>query len=137
MQSPPEFVRAAVVAGGQRTEYLATGRGATLLLLASEPRRSIVMSALGAAARVIAPVQPDLIAAGLGPEWLDGFLEGLGVPNVVLVADPESRALASEIGSRRPERVRRVVYLPKWGRGTGDGGREEGWLAIDTVRERG
>lgn len=110
-------VDASVVAGDVETQYRRHGQGDVVVLLAMAPWESAGREALGRWARVIVPTATSTTGPMPAPgesgfsAWLHGFLEGLGLEAVVLVA---ARTLAEEIRTYQrqyPEQVLRVVWI--------------------------
>lgn len=100
------MTRASVMVGAVETAYRRAGRGPTVLILTGAPpfpsTDSASLRPLVARARVIVPEQVTISALAMAAaesetpfvRWLDGFLEGIGVEAVTLVA---AEAFAPEV----------------------------------------
>lgn len=109
-------IRATVVAGQTSTGYLLAGAGPPVLLLATGSPDPALIEALAGRFRVIAPEIPKEIAPSstgfVAHEfhgWLDGFIDGLGLPVVSLVTDARLESTALDYAEAVPDRIRMVV----------------------------
>ena len=110
--------RATVYAGPSATDYVRAGKGATVLLLARHAPHPL-FATLVAHFRVIAPEPPHRIAShehGWGSaqpfaSWLRGFLDGLGLSRVSLVADESFGLRALHFCLTEPMSVERIALL--------------------------
>lgn len=95
-----DFRRASVLVGDVETSYRRGGAGSPLLLLVPPPRDAAPVEALARTARVLIPEATSILALPSAEgdpafaRWLRGFLDGLGLLDVTVVAPP---ALASEL----------------------------------------
>ena len=95
-RSFPDPVRATVIVGARSVDYLAAGSGPPVLLFARESRRSVLVQAIGRGRRVICPILEE-IANEDGAEWLNDFLDGLGLENIVVMIDESCASLAASL----------------------------------------
>lgn len=102
-------VRAMVVTGDFTTEYLCTGSGRPLLVLAAAERRGPLIEAGSAFFRVVAPI--------LGHEFdatrIVDLLDGLGLWNVQVAADLEFEGLALASAAEFPDRIVSVLVYDR------------------------
>ena len=96
-------VRATVVTGDLTTEYLCTGSGRPLLVLAAAERRGPLIDAAGAHFRVIAPLL-DAHNEFDATRIVD-LLDGLGLWDVHVAADREFEDLAFASAAAFPDRI--------------------------------
>lgn len=136
-----DVVHAMVVAGGDNggeTHYLRAGRGAPVLLLASEAVVSgALIGGLPRHFRSIAPKLPgtiETVAANFNP-WIRGFLDALGIPRVSVIVGPCLAAQTLNFALIEPERVDKLVFLTG---GCGDAPTAEGEMGVvDRLRTSG
>lgn len=95
------------------TRYRRSGAGPTLLLLGADagpsPLSPDLVDELGLRFRCIVPEVPS------GPNavaWLAEFLEGLGVPDVMILAANHLCIPVIELAFRDPDRTKRIVLIP-------------------------
>ena len=104
-----EPVRATVFAGGVETEYYRSGSGSPVLLLLmppGDPDRDRVINLLSLRARVIAPKVPAAVGFS---SWLRGFLDGIGVLPVHIVATEALSTPALLFAAADPSLVEQVT----------------------------
>jgi pimeloyl-ACP methyl ester carboxylesterase len=104
-----DVIRATVVAGQTSTGYLLAGAGPPVVLLAARSPDPALIGALAGRFRVIAPEVPKDVVASEFREWLDGFIDGLGLPVVSLVTDGMLESTALDYADAVPDRIRMVV----------------------------
>jgi pimeloyl-ACP methyl ester carboxylesterase len=111
-------VRAAVFDGITDTPYHRAGRGAPVIVLAPDDSRvgDALLAALSLQFRVIAPDLPCRRTNAPGahpsfPTWFRGFLDGLGLSRVALVAESRFGAAALAFALLEPERVQRLAVV--------------------------
>jgi pimeloyl-ACP methyl ester carboxylesterase len=120
-QRPP-FTRATVVDGLTETLYRRAGHGAPVVVLAAgdSPAGVALLDALPRRFRVIAPELPASRRDGNGggrdvwpafPTWLSGFLDGLGLGGVAVVAEERFGGAALGFALLEPARVERLVLV--------------------------
>jgi hypothetical protein len=104
-------VRATVDAGGLSTSYARAGTGLTVVLLASDATLGTwLLATLAEHCRVFLPETP---AGHVFPEWLRGFLDGLGLGRVSFVATDELAAPVLGFAASDIARVERLVLLQR------------------------
>jgi pimeloyl-ACP methyl ester carboxylesterase len=110
--------RATAYAGVTVTDYVRAGDGPVVLFLARQQAQHPIFAVLATAFRVIAPELPrytsdDGRSRHPPPfaSWLRDFLDGLGVPRVILVADDTFAHDAQAFSLTDPTRVDRVALL--------------------------
>ena len=116
LPAAPAFTRATVCCGPVETGYRRAGRGETVVALAAHdwPAAPSLLPALARDFRVIVP---DLLPHGDAGAplafdgWLTGFLDGLGLANVTLLADERFTAAALGFTLAEPVRVGRLVVV--------------------------
>lgn len=115
------IIRAIVVARGAETEYLHAGQGEPVIVLAEPGAKGLATAltrSLTSRHRVIVPQA----RRGAGPlwerlecpalsTWLQDFIDGLGLPNVSLVAVGRCALPALSFAMGDSERVRRLALL--------------------------
>lgn len=107
--------RAAVRAGSRLTEYLRSGNGRPVVLLAAGGVTvapwDTLMSRLATRFRTIVPerVRGDADAA----VWLRRFVEGLGLRHISLVTEDDLSVPAIGLALADPDRVERVIVLSR------------------------
>lgn len=112
VSSRHEAVRAEVRAGDRVTRYLRAGAGQVVLLLrpgSAAAAWSPAAAELAARHRVIVPDVPEPPEFG---GWLGGFLDGLGLEGVTILADPSLGGSAREFAAAEPDRVALLVEVP-------------------------
>lgn len=112
--------RAIVIANGRPSEFLVSGAGRPLLLLAEPPLDEALVSQVGHLARVYAPIVPaELVGSMLDPldegaahhSWIDGVLDALGfIEGPVLATTPLLAAIAT-YAAVSPGRVGSVIAI--------------------------
>lgn len=105
--------RAEVRVGGRTIRYRRTGAGPVLLLLLDGPGPGGLggrfVASLEEGFRVIRPEAPP---AGTGvADWLSDFLQGLGTPEVRVLAAGRFRLPALELALREADQVVRLALL--------------------------
>ncbi len=112
VSSRHEAVRAEVRAGDRVTRYLRAGAGRVVLLLRPAPAAAEWAAAaaeLAARCRVIVPDDPE---APDFTAWLGDFLDGLGLDEVIVLADPVLGEAAREFAALEPDRVALLAEVP-------------------------
>ena len=124
----PLFISCTVSDGLTDTPYRRAGRGAPVVVLTAGASRAedALLAALPRQFRVIAPeVPPPATSTGEAlpgfPAWLGGFLDGLGLSRVALVAEERFGAAALGFALLEPARVEQLVVV-LYGPGGGEGG---------------
>lgn len=108
--------RASVMVGDVETSYQRGGHGDAVLVLLP-PRDAERLAPLASQLRVVIPDSISILALpALGESeafsrWLRGFLEGLGLINVTIVASPVLQAEIQRFVLAHPDQVRRVVWV--------------------------
>ena len=103
--------------GAIETSYQRAGVGRPLVLLVPPPREPSVLAPLLERWRVIVPESTSVLALPGSPgstpfaEWLRGFLEGLGVQHVCVVADASLAVALATVQAQQPELVDHVEVL--------------------------
>lgn len=112
---------AVLIAGATQTTYRRAGAGKPVLLLfpggLDEPFAALVFAHLAASVRVVAPVLPQTVRATAEPAqfelafatWLRDLIDGLGLPQTILVADEPVACAALAFVQGEPERVRALI----------------------------
>ena len=108
MSNTPE-TWAEVRAHHRVTRYRRSGAGRALLLLGSNELWPELLDALHEAFRLIVPEVPPQGADAA--DWLADFMEGLGMPNVCVVASDELALPALELARRCADQFARVVVV--------------------------
>lgn len=115
---PADAIRATVVAGQTSTGYLLAGAGRPVLLIATGTPDPALLGSLASRFRVLAPEVPGDVmksstsaSAGSGDfqAWLEGFMDGLGLPVVSLVVDPPLESTARAFAAAFPDRISTVA----------------------------
>ena len=113
----PPFTRATVCCGPVETGYRRAGRGNTVVALAARDWTA-APSLFAALARDFRLIVPEIDRADDDPaqrpafaEWLSGFLDGLGLADVTLLADERFAAAALGWALIEPVRVARLVVV--------------------------
>ena len=112
----PAFTHATVCCGRVETRYRRAGRGENVVALAARdwPASPSLFPALARDFRVIVPEPHPRGDAGerlAFDGWLTGFLDGLGLTNVTLLADERFTAAALGFTLTAPVRVGRLVVV--------------------------
>ena len=92
-----------MIAGARSIDYLAAGLGPPVILFAREPRRSVLVEAIRHDRRVISPILEG-IGTDDGAEWLNDFLDGLGLENVLAVIDDSCAKMSASLQERAGHR---------------------------------
>ena len=100
----PDFVRATVCDGSLTMRYRRAGSGRTVLVLGELGPLS---GSLAARFRVVVPEIADAPAPG----WLPGFLDALGAPAVVVLADARHALAALAFTLMDPDSVQALVLV--------------------------
>lgn len=109
----PTITRAQVDAGAVQTRYARAGTGAPVVLLAPVPDGDAadpLVAGLARGFRVVAPEAPRLADTAFSA-WLRGFLDGLGLARVSLVAREAYALRALGFSITDPLRVDRLALL--------------------------
>jgi hypothetical protein len=112
----PAFTRATVCCGSVETEYRRAGRGDAVVALVARDW-SAAPTLFPALARDFRLIVPELDPVAVCRErptfaaWLTGFLDGLGISNVTLLADEQFGAAALGATLAEPVRVGRLVVV--------------------------
>jgi pimeloyl-ACP methyl ester carboxylesterase len=100
------------------TSYHRAGRGAPVIVLAADDSRiaDALLATLALQFRAIAPDIPARRSSAPSthpsfPVWLRGFLDGLGLARVALVAEARFGAAALAFALLEPERVDRLAII--------------------------
>ena len=113
----PAFTYATVCCGSVETGYRRAGRGETVVALASPdwPAAASLFPALARDFRLIVPeldgLDADATERPAFAGWLRGFLDGLGLTDVTLLADECFGAAALGSALTEPVRVGRLVVV--------------------------
>jgi hypothetical protein len=112
-ERPRCFCTAEVRDGGFATRYRTGGAGAPVVLLGDSSLPDEAVSALIARFRLIVPEVPRAaeLAGRAFSAWLRGFLDGLGLGEVALVAEPAQGVAALTFAMLDCGRVTRLVLL--------------------------
>jgi hypothetical protein len=106
---------AEVRVGDHVTRYVRRGTGPSVVLVGADatvnPLWVPLVERLETGHRVVAP-QPPPADADVAT-WLRGFIEGLGLSSVVLIAGNGSSAAALEVATADDFLVRKVVIMPQ------------------------
>jgi pimeloyl-ACP methyl ester carboxylesterase len=108
----PESLRAEVYVGALRIEYRRAGAGPAVLLLRAA-RNEASFHWLALRCRVFEPLHSGPAASGDGSltTSIRGFLDGLGLQRVAILADGALAAEALWLAISDPDRVARVVIV--------------------------
>ena len=104
---PRKPVRATVVTGDFTTEYLCSGSGRPLLVLAAAERRGPLIEAGSAFFRVVAPILDQ--HNEFGASRIIDLLDGLGLWDVQVAADREYEGVALACAADFPDRIVSVL----------------------------
>jgi len=117
------MARASVMAGAIETSYRRAGRGETVVVLTGgrgfPSTGDVALQPLVERARVVVPDHTTITALAACwsveetpfGQWLDGFLEGIGVEEVCLVAPVELMYELQQFAATHPGVVTRCVLL--------------------------
>ena len=128
---------AEVRVGEHVTRYVRRGTGPSVVVVGADAQASPVWSPLVeqlvASHRVVVPQQPPEVA-DVGT-WLRGFIEGIGLTAIVLIAGGAAAAASLDLTASDDFTVRRLVLLPTAGENgnTPDAGRVDGQTAVDRM----
>lgn len=127
---------AEVRVGEHVTRYVRRGSGPSVVVVGADAHASPVwvplVEQLVASHRVVVPQAPP--AGADVSAWLRGFIEGIGLSSVVLIAGDAASAASLDVATSDDFTVRRLVLLPTAGeRGNGaeNAPRAEGQTAAD------
>jgi hypothetical protein len=107
---PVRYARCVVLADGVETLYRRAGRGAAVLVLG--PTHSLgaaLLDTLPLEFRVLVPELPSPTPSFC--DWLRGFLDGLGLSSVCIIAERDFVLAALGFALVEPTRVERIVVL--------------------------
>ncbi|HUQ84183.1 MAG TPA: hypothetical protein VM076_23735 [Gemmatimonadaceae bacterium] len=108
---------AEVRVGDHVTRYVRRGTGPSVVLVGADARVNPVWVALverlETGHRIVVP-QPPPANADVAT-WLRGFIEGLGLSSVILIAGNGSSAAALEVATADDFLVRKLVIMPDGG----------------------
>jgi pimeloyl-ACP methyl ester carboxylesterase len=102
--------------GDVETSYQRGGRGDAVLVLLP-PREAAQLTPLATTLRVVIPDSISILALpALGESetfsrWLRGFLDGLGLFGVTIVASTALKAELTRFSASHPDHVRRLVFV--------------------------
>ena len=128
---------AEVRVGEHVTRYVRRGTGPSVVVVGADAQASPVWSPLVeqlvGTHRVVVPQQPPE-GADVGT-WLRGFIEGIGLTAIVLIAGGAATAASLDLTASDDFTVRRLVLLPTAGENghTPDAGRVDGQTAVDRM----
>ena len=128
---------AEVRVGEHVTRYVRRGTGPSVVVVGADAQASPVWSPLVeqlvGTHRVVVPQQPPE-GADVGT-WLRGFIEGIGLSAIVLIAGGAATAASLDLTASDDFTVRRLVLLPTAGENghTPDAGRVDGQTAVDRM----
>ena len=104
------------------TRYVRRGTGPAVVLVGADvdtnPVWRPLVERLESGHRIVVPQPPQANADVTA--WLRGFIEGLGLTNVVLIAGNGSSAAALELATADDFLVRKLVLMPNPGEPIGD-----------------
>ena len=122
---------AEVRVGEHVTRYVRRGTGPSVVVVGADAQASPVWSPLveqlAESHRVVVPQQPPE-GADVGV-WLRGFIEGIGLTAIVLIAGGTATAASLDLTASDDFTVRRLVVLPMVGESGVDG-----QIAVDRDR---
>ena len=75
------------MAAGRCTDYLTAGDGRPVILFTTESRRAALIDRFRRDVKLISPVLEERIDGEMDAEWINGFLDGLGLENVRMIFD--------------------------------------------------
>jgi hypothetical protein len=121
---------AEVRVGEHVTRYVRRGSGPSVVLLGADadanPLWSPLLGTIAANHRVIIPqLPPDGVDQGM---WLRGFIEGLGLSAVVVIAGPALCEAALDVAAVDDFTVRKLVLLPGDAAAVGYSGARALWV---------
>lgn len=121
----PRVIEALVQAGAFESRYVRAGSGSRLVLLLSGQRRAwldgSLLPQLAARYCVVVPEIPGGCAPDEVAQWLQTFLDGIGVERCAVVAEPDLAASLYR-AARCDERIERFALLgPLPAKGDPDG----------------
>ena len=128
---------AEVRVGEHVTRYVRRGTGPSVVVVGADAQASPVWSPLVeqlvGTHRVVVPQQPPE-GADVGT-WLRGFIEGIGLTAIVLIAGGAATAASLDLTASDDFTVRRLVLLPTAGENghTPAAGRVDGQTAVDRM----
>ena len=128
---------AEVRVGEHVTRYVRRGTGPSVVVVGADAQASPVWSPLVeqlvGTHRVVVPQQPPE-GADVGT-WLRGFIEGIGLSAIVLIAGGAATAASLDLTASDDFTVRRLVLLPTAGENghTPAAGRVDGQTAVDRM----
>ena len=128
---------AEVRVGEHVTRYVRRGTGPSVVVVGADAQASPVWSPLVeqlvGTHRVVVPQQPPE-GADVGT-WLRGFIEGIGLTAIVLIAGGAGTAASLDLTASDDFTVRRLVLLPTAGENghTPAAGRVDGQTAVDRM----
>lgn len=128
---------AEVRVGEHVTRYVRRGTGPSVVVVGADAQASPVWSPLVEqlveSHRVVVPQQPPE-GADVGT-WLRGFIEGIGLTAIVLIAGGAATAASLDLTASDDFTVRRLVLLPRAGENgdTPDTRRVDGQTAVDRM----
>ena len=128
---------AEVRVGEHVTRYVRRGTGPSVVVVGADAQASPVWSPLVEQLvrthRVVVPQQPPE-GADVGT-WLRGFIEGIGLSAIVLIAGGAATAASLDLTASDDFTVRRLVLLPTAGENghTPAAGRVDGQTAVDRM----
>ena len=127
---------AEVRVGEHVTRYVRRGTGPSVVVVGADAQASPVWSPLVEqlveSHRVVVPQQPPE-GADVGT-WLRGFIEGIGLTAIVLIAGGAATAASLDLTASDDFTVRRLVLLPTAGEnGDTPDGRVDGQIAVDRM----
>jgi hypothetical protein len=106
--------RAEVRVGGYVTRYVRRGVGRPVVLLAAPSETNALwpelLDAIAAQRRLVLPDVP--VSEARFSSWLRGFLDGVGLPLVSLIAAGSCCLPAVELALLDPDRFERLVLIP-------------------------
>ena len=113
---------AEVRVGDHVTRYVRRGTGPSVVLVGADvdtnPVWRPLVERLESGHRIVVP-QPPPVSADV-TAWLRGFIEGLGLTSVVLIAGNGSSAAALELATTDDFLVRKLVLMPNTGEPVGN-----------------
>jgi pimeloyl-ACP methyl ester carboxylesterase len=114
----PEVSSASVQIGPREIRYLRRGSGAPLLLLVTRLPGKEALAALAELFRVVVPEfpPPEALRGEALTRWVCDLIDGLGLEQVVVLADEGTAVELKDSAAFDPDRVSRIIAL-----GAGDG----------------
>ncbi len=124
---------AEVRVGEHVTRYVRRGTGPSVVLVGADAKANPVVcpliERLAPNHRLIVP-QPPSTASDL-TDWLRGFIEGIGLTQIVVVAGEPSADAAAELATLDDFTIRKLVLLPKSSSNGNGKHRSERILCVD------